>query len=179
MTGNLLRFIVPAILLLFVWFIVYDLWLKPDGRVDGWLTESIARSTASGMKLLGYDASYQSLPTRSAIHINGKHLLGIAHACNGLVLYALFTGFLTVFPGPVRQKVWFIPVGIISIFVVNVLRAVVLSLIKLHTPAALDFNHRYTFTLVMYSFIFLLWMIWVNRYSGVVTKPEKSLTMPV
>jgi hypothetical protein len=31
----------------------------------------------------------------------------------------------------------------------------------------LSFNHDYTFTLIVYSFVFLLWWIWVNKFSGV------------
>jgi exosortase family protein XrtF len=178
MSPKLLRFIVLAVVSYLAWFFLYDLWLKPNGMLDRWLTDQIASATSGGLNLLGYESSYKSSAFRSSVYINGKYLLGIAHVCNGLVLYALFTGFIVCFPGNIRQKLWFIPAGTVSIYLINILRAITLSLIKLHAPQSLDFNHRYTFTLVMYSFIFVLWMIWVNRFSGI-TRSEKKETATV
>jgi exosortase family protein XrtF len=166
----LLQFVAIAVVLYLIWFIGYNLWLEPDGRLDQWLTGITASATSKILAVFGYQTSYAVFPSKSTIYIDGKHLLGIAHVCNGLVLYALFAGFLVSFPGSWQNKLWFIPVGMFLIYVVNVLRSVSLCLIKIHNPESLDFNHRYTFTLVMYSFIFLLWMLWVNKFSGVTSK---------
>jgi hypothetical protein len=56
------------------------------------------------------------------------------------------------------------------------LRAAILALIQLKAPEHLDFNHHYTFTVIVYSFIFALWMIWVNNFStfNEIAKDEKS-----
>jgi len=42
---------------------------------------------------------------------------------------------------------------------------VALALTANYFPEYLNFNHTYTFTFMVYAFIFLLWMIWVNRFS--------------
>jgi hypothetical protein len=41
-----------------------------------------------------------------------------------------------------------------------------LIFIQIKSPESLEFNHKYTFTLLVYSLIFALWMLWVNRYSN-------------
>ena len=32
-------------------------------------------------------------------------------------------------------------------------------------PELLDFNHDYTFTIIVYAFVFMLWYIWIQRFS--------------
>jgi exosortase/archaeosortase family protein len=54
----------------------------------------------------------------------------------------------------------------------NVLRVVALAIIAKYCPQYLNFNHTYTFTFVIYSFIFLLWIIWVNKFSDRQTKED-------
>jgi hypothetical protein len=48
-----------------------------------------------------------------------------------------------------------------------------LALIQYKAPEYLDFNHHYTFTVIVYAFIFLLWMIWVNKFSVQVQPSSK------
>jgi hypothetical protein len=42
-------------------------------------------------------------------------------------------------------------------------RAASLALIQFYNPAYLEFNHHYTFVVIVYGIIFGLWIIWVNR----------------
>jgi hypothetical protein len=38
-----------------------------------------------------------------------------------------------------------------------------------------DFNHKYTYSFLVYSVIFGLWMLWVNRFSGLRKTTIKQL----
>jgi exosortase/archaeosortase family protein len=80
-----------------------------------------------------------------------------------LALFALFSGFIISFPANWKEKLWFIPLGLLIIYISNLFRIVLLVLIKIHFPGSLNFNHKYTFTVLVYGIIFLLWMIWVNK----------------
>jgi hypothetical protein len=40
-----------------------------------------------------------------------------------------------------------------------------LVLINNHYPQYLDFNHLYTFTILVYAIIFILWYIWAKKYA--------------
>lgn len=172
---KLIKFLILAVCCYLVWFLVYELWLKPQGTVDNYVTSQMAIMSSKILNFIGYNSSYSITPNSSTILLDGKHWLGIAHVCNGLVLYALFIGFLVSFPGPIKHKLWFIPLGLLIINLVNVMRAVILSLVKLYYVHTLDFNHRYTFTILVYGCIFLLWVWWVNKFSGIeVNKVNKS-----
>jgi exosortase family protein XrtF len=116
---------------------------------------------------MGYDIIPQGLfgeGIRTA-GIDGSHGVWVGDPCNGLTLFALFTGFVLAFPGPVVRKLWFIPVGIITIHILNVLRVTCLAIIQYYTPQYLEFNHTYTFTILVYSYVFVLWYVWAARLS--------------
>lgn len=158
----LARATVIAIGLYLLWFLGYEHYLAPAGRLDAALTQNLAQVSAAVLRLLGFTVTVtgQDPPL---IHLAQHPVLFIGNACNGLVLYALFSGFIVAFPGPVRRKLWFIPAGLVLLYSLNVLRIVGLCLNVQYFPSTVDFNHHYTFALVVYAAIFGLWMWWATR----------------
>ena len=145
-----------------LWFVGYGHYLAPDERLDTALTQNLAHTSAGILRLLGYAAtvSHTALPV---ISLAQQPLLFVGHPCNGLVLYALFGGFIIAFPGPARTKLWFVPLGIFLIYSLNVMRVVGLTLNAYYSQQTVDFNHHYTFTFIVYLGIFGLWMWWATR----------------
>lgn len=162
-----IQFVVKAILLYIGWFLLYELWLHPQGKIDRLMIDNLTSASAQILKLLGYilipfPAESETIRT---IGIDGTHGLWIGDPCNGLTIFALFTGFIISFPGKLKDKLWFIPLGLISIHILNILRIVALCILLKYDATSLEFNHTYTFTLIVYSYVFLLWIIWINKFS--------------
>jgi exosortase/archaeosortase family protein len=161
MRNPVVRFLVIALSLIVGWVLLYEFWISPAGALDSWV---ISKTTVPSMYLLhhlGFDA-----------HIEGQNVfvpdMGgafIGNECNGLPLFALFAGFVLAYPGPWKVKLWFIPAGILVVHVLNILRVVALILIQIKAPNYMEINHTYTFTILMYGFIFIMWMWWVRRSS--------------
>lgn len=162
----LLLFLLTSLALLLSWFVGYYLLLEPDGRLDFWLTELTAKLTAQLLEPW-YTLQLGPRADQQVLFLNQQAVLGIAKNCNGLEVFALFTGFILAFPGKIKNKLWFIPLGIALLFILNLIRTVILTLTQLHWPQALDFNHKYTFVVIVYGAMFLLWRAWVNRWSQV------------
>ncbi|PVY38692.1 exosortase X [Pontibacter virosus] len=158
--GIVLRFLIFSLSLCIVWFLVYDFWLS---LLDNWLSLKIVHSTVHFLSFIGYNADANGI----MVQIDGADTVFVYHACNGMVLMALFTGFIVAFPGPIIKKLFFIPIGLLLIYILNILRVSALALNAHHFSYTVDFNHKYTFTIIVYAAIFVLWMIWVKRYSGV------------
>jgi len=165
------RFALLAVGLYLLWFVGYEHYLAPDERLDAALTHNLAQVSGDILRLLGFavTVSEESSPVISLAH---KPLLAIWHPCNGLVLYALFGGFIAAFPGPTRTKLWFIPLGIFLIYCLNIVRIVVLTLNSYYSQQTVDFNHHYTFTFIVYTFIFGLWMWWAARLAKPAPAPS-------
>ena len=169
----LLRFALIATGLYLLWFFGYEHYLTLDGRLDDALTHNIAAAAAILLRTLGLDASV-STTDLSLILIAKVPTVSIYKACNGMVLYALFTGFVIAFPSSSLHKLWFIPLGVILIYGVNILRIVALCLNYHYYHKTADFNHHYTFAFIEYGFICLLWLWWAVRLSEPFTPSPAS-----
>lgn len=159
---KLIVFVAKALGLLLLWIFGYELWLKGDGRVDEWLTSMAAEHSAAVFSFLGLGISHQLTSYGEAMVVDNQPLLYIAHSCNGLVLYAMFAGFILIFSGKWLTKVLYIAASLVGIYCLNILRILFLCLIQLNHPEYLDISHKYIFTIIVYGAIFLLWMKWVQ-----------------
>lgn len=157
----LVRFILKAIAAYLLWYFIYDYILLRNGFMDKFLIQHLVKSTAIVLEVFGYSAFIYA----DAVGIDGTHGVLIGAPCNGMELFALFAGFIIIFPGKIKDKLLFIPLGLLAIHVLNIFRLVALALVVLYKPDSLEFNHKYTFTVLVYAFIFILWMIWVNRFA--------------
>lgn len=164
---RLIRFLIVATLLYVAWYFLYYYVLLPDGRIDHVLTFQIADTSAALLRLFGVNATIDPPPAPYALlRISGVPTVIVGVQCDGLALYVLFAGFILAYPGDWRAKLWFIPAGIAAIYVVNLIRVAALALNHHYSPGTMQFNHHYTFTILVYAFIFWLWTIWVRRYSN-------------
>ena len=157
------RFLIKAVLLYVAWFLIYELWLHPRQTVDLWVIDITIGMSKWILELLGYTIFTGS---ERLIGVDGYPGLWVGDNCNGLVLFALFAGFVIAYPGLIVRKLIYIPSGIIILQLLNVARVVVLAIIQTHSLEMTQFNHTYTFTIIIYGAIFMLWMYWVNKLSG-------------
>ena len=166
-SGNrlLFRFLFVAGAMYLLWFFGYEQWLAHDGRLDAALCNHIAAASVGLLHLAGFAATLDPAHANLVL-MSGQPSVVVGPPCNGLVLYALFAGFVLAFPGPWPRKAWYIPAGCALIWVLNVLRVAALALNHQYAPGSLDFNHHYTFTFVVYACIFGLWMLWARRLSA-------------
>ena len=107
------------------------------------------------------------------IGVDGSGGLWIGDNCNGIALFALFAVFIMAYQGKIKTKIIYIFLGILSIQLLNVARVIGLAILDTHSRAWTEFNHTYTFNIFIYGYIFLLWMVWVNKYAAL-----KSVAQP-
>ena len=144
-----------------LWWLVYEQFIGPDGRLDAALSVNVARGAAWGLRAVGFAAA-TAAGGPTVVTMAGQPAVSVGAACNGLVLYVLFAGFVLAYPGSVRRKAWFIPFGIGVVYLLNVARVAALALNHTYSYHTLDFNHHYTFTFVAYAAILSLWLWWVQ-----------------
>lgn len=162
----LIKFILVATGLYLFWYILYEFYLKISTSFDNIVIDNLVFFTKKILLAFGYNlVSYSEIAYQNVVQIEDSLGVTVGAPCDGIVLLALFTVFILAFPGPWKHKIWFLPLGLISIHFINVLRIVSLAIIVDINPAWLDFNHDYTFTILVYAFVFFLWYIWVNKFS--------------
>ncbi|MBL1233276.1 MAG: hypothetical protein CMD31_09630 [Flavobacteriales bacterium] len=157
----ILFFFLKAVLMYLLWFVLYEKWLLRVGWVDKIVIDNLVMMTDVLLQGVGYE----TFVVEHAIGIQGSHGVFIGTPCNGLDLMALFAGFVIIFNGSWKHKLWFIPLGLIIIHLLNLLRVIALTIMAKTAPEYLDFNHKYTFTIILYAFVFLGWMLWVKYFA--------------
>ncbi len=162
-----LRFLLAFAGLYLLWVLGYDGLAGPDGRLDHFLSANLAATSGAVLRLTGFAAG--TAPANPLLVVlNGRPSVAVGNPCNGLLLYALFAGFVVAFPGPGRHKLWFVPLGIFVIYALNVGRVALLALNHVYWHPTVDFNHHYTFTCIVYGAIAALWAGWARRGAGAV-----------
>lgn len=161
----LVTFLVKAGVLYIVWHFIYQNIFEEEGVAIRRIGEHIASVSAALLRMLGYSSDAVVFNGfKTMLTLNGQNVVWIDSGCTGLTLMALFAGFVIAYPGDWKKKAWYIPLGIVVIYIVNLLR--VLALAINHGHGSFEFNHKYTYTIITYAAIFGLWMLWANRLSG-------------
>jgi exosortase family protein XrtF len=155
------RFLIAFGLLSLTWYLLYNFVLSPYTGIDMLVVNSTLNISELFLETLGHNTFIEG----RIIRIAGTSGLWVGDSCNAISLFALFTGFIISFPGQVKSKLWYVPLGIMLIFFLNCIRMTVLAILDIYSRDWTKFNHTYTFTIIIYGFIFLMWMFWVNRYS--------------
>jgi exosortase family protein XrtF len=161
-----IKFLILASALYLLLFLVHQFIVKRYTYYDQRFITWIIQGADVGLRLLGYK-TFMVLQDRDiqVLGIDGSNGVWVGSNCNAISLFSLFSVFVIAYPGPWKHKAWFIPAGILAIHLINILRVVALAIIANYDYRLLDFNHTYTFTFLVYGFIFALWIIWVNRFS--------------
>lgn len=160
------KFIFVAGVSYLIFFIVYELLLKKYTLFDEYVIRFIIQNTDEVLRRLDYKTfKTTDINDFQVIGIHGSIGVWVGKACDAISLFIIFSIFILAFPGNQRDKWWFVPFGILTIHILNVIRIVALTMITYYAPQWLEFNHTYVFTFLVYSYIFLLWIWWVNKYS--------------
>lgn len=151
-------FLLKVVGIYLCWYVIYELWLLPDGRLDAWLTTNIVSVSAGILQSLGYDL----YATGRLIGIGESAGIYLVDGCSGIAVIGLFVGFVIAYPGEWVPRMAFIFMGIGIIYFVNVIRIVILSITQVQWPSMFDVTHDYSTTAIFYLVIFLLWVVWAN-----------------
>lgn len=170
-----LKFIITSAGLYLVLYLFYLLIIKKYTYYDQKFIGIIIQSAEWILNWMGY-TTFKVLQDRDmqVLGIDGSNGVWIGSNCNAITLFSLFSVFIITYPGKQLNKLWFVPAGIVAIHILNVIRVVALAVIANHAPAYLDFNHTYTFTFLVYGFIFLLWITWINKFASTPTNNAKK-----
>lgn len=171
LSQRLPRFLLTAALLYVAWYFFYNQLLHAGSaglKYDKALCNNIAEASAAVLRSIGYKSEALN---GAEVHLSGWHVVNVGWQCDGLPVMALFAGFIIAYPGPWRAKLWFVPLGMLLIHGINVLRVAGLALNHLYSQKTMYFNHHYTYTIIVYGFIFWLWTIWVQRFASPFSAP--------
>lgn len=162
----LLRFAVTYLVLTYCYTVYLDQFCIDNKEVDGF-TRLVAEQTKSILNWVDPDAYIAPNPKEAGMKLfyQDRWIARIVEGCNAVSVMILFVSFVIAFKGRFQSMLWFIPLGIVCIHLANIFRIALLAIALYHFPNAEHLLHGVLFPLLIYGIVFLLWMVWVNRFS--------------
>ena len=88
----------------------------------------------------------------------------VAPECASLKQWMHWIFLMVLFPGPWKHKLWYIPAGLVIIEWTNVVRICGILMMQIPWPNSFHIAHDYIFKLFFYLVIFLMWVLWVEKF---------------
>ena len=124
------------------------------------MADHVAQMVSRIMHLIGF--THQLEPYNIIRHDNGA-AIRVVWACTGFKQSYIFITLILFFKGPWQKKLWFIPLGLIVIYLFNIFRISFLAgMVRFH-PEWFDLVHEEIFKYLFYGLIFGLWVIWEEK----------------
>ncbi len=139
-------------------------------------SQLVANQTKSVLTLFDAEAYIEPHLTEPSIKIiyKGQYISRIIEGCNALSVIILFISFVIAFTGKFKQTLLFILLGSVLIHILNIARIAMLCIALYSFPEYEHMLHGVVFPLIIYGIVFLLWVIWVNKFSLHATATTKK-----
>lgn len=166
------RFRIPTqiILVYGLWKVFHHFaWIKGTALNSVWTAAMVKTGT-----VYAAITSFLLTPFVAATHAKGidiyissvsiTKVVWVQEHCLAIPAMVIFTATVALFKGKVKDKVWFIPLGLLGIVMINLMRLFFLSLAWLYlSPYFFKMHHSYIYVILTYGFIFLLLRWWIIR----------------
>ncbi|HPR33090.1 MAG TPA: exosortase/archaeosortase family protein [Prolixibacteraceae bacterium] len=168
------RFLIKGTLLFLAWR-VFRKWMLLKGQYTA-ITQLGAtlylKTSRFLLSLFGMD-TVVDYGERKLWLVDASEAIEIVYDCLGINLFFVFFIFMLAYPGSLKIKSWFIPLGFLSIFLMNAARMAAMTILVEKHPQHADFYHNFLFQALIYIGIFLMWMLFV-RLNSRKQKTEKQ-----
>lgn len=134
------------------------------------------------LQALGTDVSFfdeltiLGKPWKNVIYYaENNGFVAVNRSCSGLKQLYQWLFLMLLYPGPWKQKAWFIPLGLVIVHIVNVFRIISMTFVTINIPQHWDLMHDNVLRPFFYVVMFALW-VWWNEKFRLKQKLEKTLT---
>ena len=123
---------------------------------------SLTHGSVWVLNLLGYQAEVFNV--RYIDLYDSIMNIFIKNFCLGIDMMFVLTALIVSFPGKWLHRIWFIPLGIAGIQIINIGRIVGMSLSWIILDRGAFVDHHDVFNTIAVVFIFIMFTFWVKRY---------------
>ena len=171
-----LVFLASFFLTYFVLTFLYQNYLGSfEGNKLDSITKIVGRNTEQVLLLFTNDASVQEIAPEPYLRLifHQKYVARIIEGCNAISVIILFVSFIVAFSGKLIPTLLYLFGGSLIIYILNVLRIAALSALIFYFPSQESLLHGVVFPLSIYGVVFILWLIWVRKFSKYASKNTK------
>ena len=93
-----------------------------------------------------------------------KAVIDIVWSCSGFKQAYIFFTVIAFYAGKHIHKLWYIPLGLVVVYVFNVFRIALITYLLRDNLGWFDVLHEGS-KYVFYAIIFLIWVIWAEKFN--------------
>lgn len=164
-------FLVKFVLFYLIFTLIYKFYLNQfnveKNEVDG-ITEFVSHKTKNTLVFFGKDCEVRKHELEASYKVlySQKYLARIVEGCNAISVIILFASFIFAFSAKFKNTFLYILFGSALIFQLNIFRIALLTVGLYNYPEYEEFLHNIVFPVVIYGVVFILWIIWVIKFSA-------------
>ena len=135
------------------------------------MADHVAKVTTRMLEIMGYSIS---LSADNVVRHDNNVAVHVVWACTGLKQAYIFVCIIAFYRGTLKNKLWFIPLGLLVVYLFNIFRIVsITALIKEH-PEWFYILHEHVFKYLFYVIIFGMWILWEEVVSKKTVQPQNN-----
>lgn len=164
----LLRFFTVYGILLLVYNVYLNNYDAQKNQIDA-ITTTVTRQTVALLKTVDAQAHFKPDTKMACFNVfyQKKCVVKVIEGCNAMAVIILFIAFVVAFRGSLKHTLLFIFIGSLLIYLLNILRIALLTILIYKFPQHTHLLHGVLFPLIIYGFVFLMWILWINKFSYV------------
>lgn len=166
-----LFFIIRFVLCYSLLVVVYKWFLNQSNSISNQvdaITYGVSKIANDGIGFLGYESSMRLHESEASVilYIEKASVVRVIEGCNAINVILLFIAFIVAFSGGIKQTFLYSIIGSVFVFGLNIIRVIIITIAIYHFPVFEYVLHEILFPLLIYGVVFILWLIWVNKYSN-------------
>ncbi|MFB6342363.1 archaeosortase/exosortase family protein [Saccharicrinis sp. FJH62] len=166
---EILRFMLIVILVHIIWKVSFS--ASDDDSFITFLTLNVSKPfiyisnhfTSVTQYIINNILGIETFRYNQQLYFDNSPGISIVWACSGVKQYLMMVFVILFASGSWLKKLWYIPLSILGMYVLNVFRLVILTLVTRFHIEWFDFTHKVIFRVIIYGGLFLFWWLWVER----------------
>ena len=149
--------------------IFYGLYLRyghSERYYPDYLTHQVAQHSEWLVNKLGYVSNIEPHPEEASmkLYVDNVLVARVVEGCNAVSVIILFIAFVLAFFQGIKRTLGFIGVGMVLIYMLNIVRIAILSIGLYAYPEYERLLHDVVFPGIIYGLVVVLWIYWVQTY---------------
>lgn len=163
-------FVVRIFLIYAIWKVIHHLVLTNGGPLAAqwkvpmyYMGNAYAIATSWFLNLFNENTSVEGI---SIVYNATIRKVRVEEHCLAIPAMIIFTFTIAFFSGRWQNKLWFIPLGLAAIVLINEIRLIFVCVAFEHFSTTLfKLNHSLIYVVITYSFIFMMIAWWMNSFN--------------
>ncbi len=167
---NGIRFVIKIVAVYILWKLFHYYVHQPGSLFfEGWkvLVDRMNVFYAHGSEAVLQMLGEKTEVVQNAIqNLNTGRVVWVEEHCLAIPAMLIFASAILFYTGSRQNKLWYIPAGLVAIFIINLFRIIsVYYLFNYSSELFFEINHSYVYVAITYSLIFIMIWWWMKKLS--------------